>query len=336
MAATLRVALIGHGRFGRNHARVLHQLGALRVICDSFAPALDGVAAKYPDVTAERDFRRVLNAQDIDAVVIATPADSHFSFARDALFANKHVFVEKPITLDVGEAEELKGIAARCDRRLMVGHLLLYHPAVLKMAEIVQSGRLGRIYTIESSRRNLGSIRRTENVLWSFSPHDIAVFGMIMNASPTRVHCTGASFLHPDVEDRTTSTLFYDNGSLAEIYVSWLYHKRVHYIVVAGEQGVLEFADERGASTLTFLPMTIHNHGDNPSATRGEPEDIAFDRTEPLVLEDQHFLDCVQHGTAPRSDGANGVAVLCVLEALQCSLKSGGVPVALPSPKGVR
>ena len=221
-----QVAVVGSGYWGKNLIRNFDALGALAVICDLRPEALETFREKYPDKRFEISFEAVLQDPKVDAVVIATPAAQHFVMAKDALLAGKHVFVEKPLALTVTDAMTLDRMARAHDRILMVGHILLYHPAIAKLKEIIDSGELGKIHYIYSNRLNLGKIRTEENILLSFAPHDISVILELLGEMPVSVTADGGSYLNRDIADVTISVLTFNNGVKGHIFVSWLHpHK---------------------------------------------------------------------------------------------------------------
>jgi UDP-2-acetamido-3-amino-2,3-dideoxy-glucuronate N-acetyltransferase len=215
------IAVVGAGYWGVNHVRNFHELGALGMVCDTSEPSLAGIAEKFPAIRIEREFRRVLDAADIRGVVIATPAETHYQMAVAAIEAGKDVLVEKPLTLDIGEAQRLVKLASERGAILMVGHLLEFHPAVLRLRELISSGGLGELRYIYSNRLNLGKVRREENILWSFAPHDIAIILRLVDAWPIRVAAIGGSYLQPDIADVTVTNIEFPTGVRAHIFVSW-------------------------------------------------------------------------------------------------------------------
>ena len=208
----INVAVVGSGYWGKNLVRSFNELGALHTICDSNLATLRCFQEQYPDKNFQTSIEVVLQNTDIDAVVIATPAETHFNMAKKALLAGKHVFVEKPLALIVSEAEELQQLAVQHNLKLMVGHILLYHPAIIKLKEIIHSGELGKINYIYSNRLNLGKFRTEENILWSFAPHDISVILCLLEEMPTQVMAQGGNYLNQDITDVTMSVLSFKSG----------------------------------------------------------------------------------------------------------------------------
>ena len=322
-----RVALLGHGQWGRNLARNLAKLGALSMVSDPNPDRLTSVADAYPGVNAVSDPMAVLESPEIDAVVVATPAASHAALARLAIEHGKDVMVEKPLALNVRDGIDVATLAAQHGRVLMVGHLLEYHPAVEKLRELVSSGALGRIYYLYSNRLNLGRIRTEENALWSFAPHDVHVLLRLLGEVPEEVACHGGSYLHHDVADVTMSVMRFASGARAHIFVSWLHPFKDHKLVVVGERKMAVFDDTLAGQKLILYPHRVDWIQRAPVAIRGDGETVDLAEVEPLEAECRHFLECVRTRSTPRTDGASGVNVLKVLEMCQRSLESGGAPV---------
>lgn len=332
------VAVVGAGYWGRNLVRVMSELGALRLIVD---PVLDQAA--FPDIDVpvrhSDDLAEVLDDPDVTAVVIATPAATHGAIARRCLEAGKHCFVEKPLALDVAEAQGLVDLAEDRGVVLMVGHLLQYHAAFEQLRTLVADGVLGRIQYVYSNRLNLGKFRREENALWSFAPHDISMILSVVGEEPSEVLATGASYLHPSVADVTTTHLTFPGGARAHVFVSWLHPVKEQKLVVVGDRGMAVFDDRQPwASKLMLYRHEVSWQDGSPEPRPAEGEPIALDESEPLRRECEHFLDMVATGGRPISDGAEGVRVLRVLDAAQRSLNTGGVPVVFTAaaPSAVR
>ena len=319
-----RVAVIGAGYWGKNLVRVFHELGALGVVCDEFPDTLASVGVQYPDVVLTANLEDVLENPDIDAIAIATPAVTHGDIAEAALEAGKDVYVEKPLCLSTTQAGNLIALADSNARVLMVGHLLWYHPVVVKLKQLVDSGELGRIQYIYSNRLNLGKLRREENVLWSFAPHDASVILGLVGEMPESVQAHGGSFLHAQVADTTVSTLTFSSGLRAHIFVSWLHPFKEQKLVVVGDRKMAVFNDTvEWAEKLHLYPHSVEWHGNMSVATKGELERIAVPQDEPLRIECEHFLECVRTRATPRTDAQEGLRVLRVLKACERALENG-------------
>ncbi|MBA7649068.1 Inositol 2-dehydrogenase/D-chiro-inositol 3-dehydrogenase [subsurface metagenome] len=324
------IAVIGCGHWGKNLVRNFAELGALHTICDSSPETLSRFETLYPDVNRETDFEQVLAQKEIRGAVISTPAALHYSMTKQALLANKDVFVEKPLSLTVEEGEELVKLAEEKDEILMVGHVLEYHPGITKLKQLVDSGELGKLNYIYSSRLNLGKFRTEENILWSFAPHDISVILLLLNEMPQQVSAHGGCYLHQDIADVTVTTMSFASGVKAHIFVNWLHPYKEQKLVVVGEQKTAVFDDVTPKNKLLLYDYQIQWINEVPVPKRQKPTPIEFTMTEPLRLECQHFLDCLVSRHKPRTDGSSGLKVLKVLDACQRSLQGQGqdIPVA--------
>lgn len=323
------IALVGFGQWGRNLARNLAALGALRAVCDSNPVVLEGVRTLYPEVAVTSEAGSFLEDAQVAGVVIATPPALHFALARQALQAGKDVLVEKPMALTAREGETLVELAEKSGRVLMVGHLLEYHPAIEKIRDMVASGALGKIHYVYSNRLNLGRIRTEENALWSFAPHDIHIFLRLLGEIPEEVACQGGSYLSHEVADVTMSVMRFASGVRGHIFVSWLHPYKEQRLVVVGDRKMVVFDDTLPLDKLQLFPHRVDWIDRIPVALKAEAEVVPLPDVEPLAVECRHFLDCVATRRPPRTDGASGIAVLRVLEACQQSLERGGLPVAL-------
>lgn len=318
------IAVIGCGHWGKNLVRSFSELGVLHTICDSSAETLNRFKTLYPDANLEVDFRQVLANKEIEGVVISTPAIFHHLMTKQALLADKDVFVEKPLSLTVEEGEELVKLASERDRNLMVGHILEYHPGIVKLKQLVDSGKLGKINYIYSSRLNLGKFRTEENILWSFAPHDISVILLLLNEMPQEVSAHGGCYLHQDIADVTVTTMKFASRVKAHIFVNWLHPYKEQKLVVVGEQKTAVFDDIVPKNKLLLYNCQIEWIDGMPVPQRQEPTPIEFPMDEPLKLECQHFLDCLASRLKPKTDGNSGLKVLKILDACQKSLQGQG------------
>lgn len=316
-----RVAVVGAGYWGKNLVRNFHSLNALGAVCDSYVERLETFKQQYPSARMFSAYSDVLRDETIRAVAIATPAEAHAHAVREALLAGKDVFVEKPLCLSVEEGKELVGLAKERDRILMVGHLLWYHPAVLKLKELIAAGELGRIQYIYSNRLNLGKIRREENILWSFAPHDISVILGLLNETPDSVRAQGGNYLHQQIADVTISLLSFPSGVKAHIFVSWLHPFKEQKLVVVGDRKMAVFDDLEKKDKLLLYPHSIDWKNHIPVPNKAEAQPIELDTREPLQAECQHFLDCMVSRSKPRTDGEEGLRVLSVLHRCQKALE---------------
>lgn len=315
------VAVVGNGYWGKNLVRNFSELGALGAICDESPLAEAAAREKYPNIPFFRDYASVLSAPDIRAVVLATPATAHHLMARRALAAGKDVFVEKPLALTAAEGAELCALAERNGCVLMVGHILQYHPAVVRLKELIQSGALGQLRYVYSNRLNIGKIRSEENILWSFAPHDISVILGLLGEEPSEVTCEGGCYLNPGVADVTVSQFLFPSGVRAHIFVSWLHPFKEQRLVVVGSQKMAVF-DDTAADKLVLYPHRVEWKNRMPTAVKADGETVPLQPAEPLKEECLHFLECIASRRQPKTGGAEGLRVLRVLNACQQALES--------------
>lgn len=318
------VAVVGAGYWGKNLVRVFHELGALRAVCDIECSNIDRLRRQYRDVPFEQDIGALIDREDIGALIISTPAETHYELARRALLSGKDVFVEKPLALKPADGAELVELARSNNRLLMVGHILLYHPAIVKLRELIASGELGRIQYIYSNRLNLGKIRREENILWSFAPHDISVILMLLGEMPTKISAHGGCYLHSLIQDVTVSTLAFGSGVRAHLFVSWLHPFKEQKLVVVGERQMAVFDDLESRDKLCLYSHQIEWVERVPIPHKAEAKVIPIDGAEPLKEECKAFLRALATREEPASSGAQGLRVLQVLDACQRSLELGG------------
>ncbi|MBV8505429.1 MAG: Gfo/Idh/MocA family oxidoreductase [Alphaproteobacteria bacterium] len=328
----VRVAAVGCGYWGKNLVRNFAELGALAAICDPDREAARPLAERHHTRVAE--FEAVLRDDEIAAVAIAAPAALHAELASRALEAGKHVFVEKPLALTVAEAEQLCAMAERGNRRLMVGHLLQYHPAFIKLRELAGEGVLGRLEYISSTRLNLGKVRREEDILWSFAPHDLSMILSLVGQEPSEVTAQGGYYLHKTIADVTTTLLAFPGGEQAHVFVSWLHPFKEQKLVVTGDRAMAVFDDAQPWSRkLLLYPHRIEWRETMPVPQKAEAEPVPLDEGEPLNLECRHFLDCIAHGSKPRTDGREGLRVLQVLARASDALKKAQATITAPAEK---
>jgi UDP-2-acetamido-3-amino-2,3-dideoxy-glucuronate N-acetyltransferase len=326
-----KIAVIGCGHWGKNLVRNFHALGVLSHICDANEATLAAIAAQYEGVTGTTDYDEILANQEINAVALATNAEHHAWMAEKAMRAGKDVFVEKPLALHFADGKSMVNTADETGRVLMVGHLLEYHPAVLKLHEMIRGGELGKVRYIYSNRLNLGKIRREENILWSFAPHDIAVILRFLGSElPTEVTATGGAYLQPEIADVTVTNLLFQDGARAHIFVSWLHPYKEQKLVVIGSEKMAMFDDTAPAGEkLMLYNQRVDWVEGEPVPRKGETQAVAFDAGEPLRAECAHFVECVATRRNPDTDGRNGLRVLQVLQACQDSLQNNGRPVSV-------
>jgi predicted dehydrogenase len=324
---TPTVAVIGCGYWGKNLVRNFYQLGALQLVCDTTEAGRLAAASTAPGCEVVSDLDAVLSSL-VPAVVIATPAETHFSLTRRALEAGKDVFVEKPLALTYDEGRKLVDVASARSRILMVGHVLEYHPGILKLRELVASGELGKVRYIYSNRLSLGKIRREENILWSFAPHDIAIILRLIGQAPFEVVACGGTYVSPNIADVTVTNLLFDNGVRAHIFVSWLHPFKEQRLVVVGSKKMASF-DDVGKKLVVYDQHVDWSNG-VPMPVKNGGTEIPFLPDEPLRNECLAFLSFVETRRQPLTDGESAVAVLKVVQAAQRSLITNGQNVAIP------
>ena len=312
------IAVIGSGYWGKNLVRNHYELGSLAMVCDRDGDILKSVADQYDSVETSANFEDVLENPAIAGVVVALPAEMHYAYARRALEKRKHVFVEKPLALDLSEAEALVALAKKEDRVLMVGHLLQYHSAYQRLKELVHNGDLGSIQYVYSNRLSLGKIRREENSLWSFAPHDISMILSLCQEEPSKIYARGGNYLRHEVADVTITHLDFPSGIKSHIFVSWLHPYKEQKLVVVGDRKMAVFSDtEEWQDKLLLYPHSITWDNGLPVPQKAEAERIPVANDEPLANECRHFLECMQTGRNPITDGAEGLRVLRVLNEAQ-------------------
>ena len=328
-----KVAVVGSGYWGKNLVRNFHDLGSLAAICDSDRSVLDIFKEKYADISITDDIDRLLDesSPQIDAVAISTPAATHYDLAKRCLQAGKHVYVEKPLALTEEEGRELIHIAENSRLILMVGHILQYHAAVMRLKGLIDSGELGKIQYLYSNRLNIGKIRTEENILWSFAPHDISVILMLLGEMPGTVCATGGEYLQQQIPDTTLTMLDFPSGVKAHIFVSWLHPFKEQKLVVVGDKKMAVF-DDISDEKLMLYPHRIEWRKRIPVAAKAEAEIVKVEMDEPLKSECTHFIECVANGQQPKTDGSEGLRVLQVLQASQRSLNENGRKIDLDQP----
>lgn len=319
----LRVAVLGGGRWGSRLVRTFNDLGALTAVADPSTAVRDQIAAEYPGVTLSADHQQALVDPVVDAVAIATPAHTHAALALDAIAAGKDVFVEKPFALTVADAERVVMAARENERVLMVGHLLLYQPAVVYLKELLVSGRIGWVGTLYQDRLKLGTVRTIENSLWSLGVHDVAAILYLIGREPIRTATWGQRILQPEVEDDMHLHMQFPDGAEAHIHNSWLWPEQRRRLTVIGTEAMVVY-DE------TDQAVRLHRRRVNADlSVRDDGSEMLFQGdTEPLRYELEHFLECVRDRTMPRSSGESAIPVMRVLEHAAHQLRDlGGIRV---------
>lgn len=327
------VGVIGYGYWGPNLVRNFAQMpqSNLAAVCDLSPDNLKKVKNLFSEVAVTQEYDDLLNNPEIDAIVIAASAPIHYDLAKRALDANKHILVEKPLTLSSETSRDLIDRAEKANRILMVGHLLEYHSAVEHMKGLVESGTLGDVLYLYSQRLNLGQVRKDENALWSLAPHDFSIiFYLLGGKDPVEVTAVGQSYLTEGVEDVVFCSVKFKDKTMAHIHVSWLDPHKARKITVVGNKKMAVFDDMESSEKIRIYDKGVGSGEDYK--TYGEDLTLRFgDITiptvklkEPLRAECEHFVECIETGRTPRSDGYNGLRVVKALEAAHTSLKNGG------------
>ncbi|MDA1061284.1 MAG: Gfo/Idh/MocA family oxidoreductase [bacterium] len=319
----INLGIIGCGRWGINHVKTAYNLLGenLTGVFDSNPKAsakVSEISQSIPFTTNKND---VIKNSDINGVIIATPAETHFELAKECLENGKHVLVEKPITLKSDEAKILVELAKSKNLQIMAGHVLLYHPAIRMIKKYVSEKIIGNLQYIYSNRLNLGAIRSEENILWSFAPHDISIIQHLTETNPIEVSSHGANFVQNGIEDTTITYLKYPNNVHAHIFVSWLHPFKEQRLVVIGDKGMMVFEDSLAKDKLKFYPKGFEKTDKGIQKFEGDFESVQFGEAQPLAEEHKHFYDCIINNKQPLTDGTHALEVLEILEQASERLK---------------
>ncbi len=330
----VRIAQVGAGYWGKNLLRNLMALDSTCVVavCDENPSVRQSLTAKHPRLTVTASYADLLSRDDIDGIVIATDSPQHYPMARAALESGRHVFVEKPMTQTTSEAETLVQLSKEANRHVMVGHLLLYHPAFRYVEDLIHAGGLGNVYYLYSMRVNLGIIRKRENALESLAPHDLSVALAFLKQKPTHVAAHGQAYLRPGICDVAFAMVFFESGILAHLHTSWLDPHKIRKVTVVGDQKMAVIDDTESVEKVRLYDKGVSNPGyatfaESMTIRSGDINIPKINMQEPLRLECTHFVDCIRTGQRPRTDASNGLNVVRLLEAAQTSLKYGGAKV---------
>lgn len=309
-----KIAVIGAGRWGQNHIRTLYELGNLGAIIESSVDRVSELKKQYPNIVFFNNLEED-GALKYDGYTVAVPAEAHFEVAKICLNAGKHVLVEKPITTNVKDAEILVKLADDKKAILMVGHLLLFHPAIQKIKGMITTNKLGKLQYMYSNRLNLGTVRTEENSLWSFAPHDFSIFEYFTDDQPNEISCTGGAFLQPHIHDTTVTSLKYPHNVKGHIFVSWLHPFKEHRLVLIGSKGMVSYEDSTESKELLFYEKGIDWINGQPKKREGATEIISYEKVSPLTAELSHFVNCIE-GKEENTiiNGKNGLSVLNALE----------------------
>lgn len=327
----IQCAVIGYGYWGPNIVRSIAKLSGVRLaaVCDMDPRRLQEAKSLYPGAKAVNDLDRILESASIDALIVATPARTHFAVASQALASGKHVLVEKPLTTTISQAVALASFSKKYKKTLMVGHTFEYNPAVILMKKITHQEDFGNIYYVYSSRLNLGQVRGDVNALWNLAPHDISILNFLFDQLPEEVLVTGTSFLQKSIEDIVFITAKYSKNTLAHIHLSWIDPSKERKMTVVGAKKMLIFDDLDNETPIKIYDKRV----DTSEIARGSSIEYTIklhsgdiyspqvDHAEPLLEELKHFFDCIRKNQKPKTDVQNGMRVVRVLEACQKSLE---------------
>ena len=315
-----KICVIGAGQWGRNHIKTLFELNALGGVVDKNKNTLNSISKKFPDCEL---FSALDNSviEKFDGFVIATEPVSHFELARKVILGSKPVLVEKPLTLDYNSSKTLCEISEDMNVNLMVGHVLLFHPAFIKMKELIEDGKIGKIQYIYSNRLNMGTFRTNENVFWSFAPHDIALLNYFFDESPLEVNSSGIDILQKGIHDTSITTFDYHGKKMAHIFVSWLHPFKEHRFVVIGSSGMLHFEDTISKRPLLYYNNKVEFINNIPNPSKGEVKQIDYSNEKPLTNELKYFLSNMNKKIEIAS-GEDGLAVVKTLEKASINLVS--------------
>jgi len=333
----VKVAVVGVGYWGPNFVRNMDELAGceLVAVCDTVSDKAKKIKETHPHLEFTDDFDSLIEGDKVDAVVIATGSDSHYKLARKALEKNKHVLVEKPMALKVVEAEELVKLAEERNLVLLVGHLLRYHNGLIKLKEYMDDGYLGKILYAYTTRVNLGKIRKEESALWSFATHDISVVNYLLGGQPESVTASGQAYVREGVEDVVFATLHFPKGVMAHLHVSWLDPHKIRKVTVVGNKKMAVLDDMQATEKLRIYDKGVDftpsygDYGESLSIRIGDIYIPKINMSEPLKTECKHFLECIEKGEKPLTDGKTGLEVLRVLEAAEQSLAEGSRTVKI-------
>jgi predicted dehydrogenase len=336
--AMIRLALIGCGHWGPNYLRIFQFLDGAEVIkaCDRDEKPLQRVRKQYPGIDIVKDFPLILGDPAIDAVIVATPATTHYAFVKKSLESGKHTLVEKPLALRVEEARELVDLSEKVGKVLMVGHTFLYNPAVRKMKDYIDKGILGKIYYLQASRTHLGLIRQDVNAVWDLASHDVSIFSYLLGKEPKRVSAVGIGHLKAKFEDVAFVNLFYDDNLIGNIHISWVDSNKLRQVAVIGSKARILFDDLNPLEKLRIFEKGIsldkpyNNFGEFQLLLRdGDIISPKVEAEEPLQNICLEFIEAVETGKKPLADGMNGLEVVRTMCAVQQSIDQGGQPVLI-------
>ena len=314
-----KICVVGGGRWGKNHLKTLEKLGSLGGLVEPNIDTINHYKQEYPNIKFFTDIEEAIKF-GFDGFVVATPVETHYVLGKKIIESNHHVLIEKPITTNIKEAQDLNNLANKHNVNLMVGHLLLFHPAINKIKEMIDKNQIGDLQYIYSNRLNLGNIRSEENVFWSFAPHDISIIQYFTDSFPSQISSNGGAFIQKEIHDTTMTFLDYPNNIKSHIYVSWLHPFKEHRLVVIGSNGMLSYEDSSNEKLIKFYKKRYFLDEFTPIKEDGETEIIQYDQTAPLELELQYFINCLDGKDLKIANGQNALEVIQILEQATNSL----------------
>ena len=321
-----KICVVGAGHWGLNHIKTLYSLGFLGGVVEQDEKTLQEVLIAYPGIKGFDSIDHALNDQQFNGFTVATPAETHFPIAKSIIEAEKHVLVEKPLTLTLEDAIQLKKLAELHSVNLMVGHVLLFHPAIQKIKALINEGKIGKLQYLYSNRLNLGKVRTEENVFWSLAPHDISVFQYLTESKPYKITSTGGDFLQDGIHDTTLTVLEYPGNIKGHIFVSWLHPFKEHRLVVVGSEGMISFEDSIDGKPLKLYSKSFKFNGNIPDKKDGPIEIIDYEQKMSLTEELIYFIDHLDGKPLEIADSQNALEVMEILVQASRSLHDG-VPV---------
>ena len=315
------ICVIGAGKWGKNHIQTLYDLGHLGGIVDQNKQLLNDYEMEYPNISIYQNVEDALMNNDFIGFIIATPAETHYEIAKEIIVLNKHVLIEKPLALTVKESEDLVNLSEQHKINLMVGHLLLFHPAIIKIKELISSGEIGKLQYIYSNRLNLGKVRTEENVFWSLAPHDISIFQYFTESYPIHISASGSTFLQKGINDSTITQLKYSGGIEGHIFVSWLHPFKEHRLVVIGSEAMITFEDSVEGKPLKFYSKKYEMENGIPEKIDGPVKLINYNQKMPLKEELSYFINHLGGDKPKIANGHHALEVIKILSKASNQLK---------------
>ncbi len=318
-----KVCVVGAGSWGKNHIRTLFEMGALGGIVESIEKVRNELKSQYPSISVFHRVSDAIKTGDFAGYVVATPAQTHYEIAMEIIHAGCHVLVEKPVALNTDYVRSLKETAEAQHVNLMAGHVLLFHPAIQKIKELLDFGIIGDLQYIYSNRLNLGAVRTEENVFWSLAPHDISIFQYLTETKPRKIISTGGAFLQDGIHDTTLTALEYEGNIIGHIYVSWLHPFKEHRLIVIGSKGMISFEDSAENKPLKMYSKSYDMSGGFPDKKDGPVELIPYREEMPLTAELKYFIQHLDGSPLEIANGQNAVDVVDILIKASKALKKG-------------